>query len=428
MNKTIRPGQVGGCIRVPSSKSVVHRQLICAAFGDRPTDIAFEGISRDIQATADCLRALGADIRLETHQIRVNPIPQLPREQARSRENLQKEEVLLPCGESGSTLRFLLPLVGALGINAVFHMEGRLPERPMEAYESLLEKQGMAFCRESKLLHVSGKLRPGTFKLPGDISSQYFSGLLLSLPMLEEESLLLAESEPESGPYIALTEDCLRESGIRMEKIDGKSWRIPGRQHYEPPSCWHAEGDWSNAAFFLCMGALSEIGGEGVSVKGLRTDSLQGDREICEILRRFGAIVEETEDCVTVRPGKKLPLRIDASEIPDLVPVLSILACGAEGESSMEHAGRLRMKESDRLCAVSRLIRDLGGEVTELPDGLRIRGRGVLQGGTIDSFRDHRIAMSAAVAAVICREAVTVTDAECVEKSWPRFWEERESL
>lgn len=402
----ISPGPRAGELRIPASKSVAHRLLICAALGDRETTLQIDGFSKDILATAACLKAMGAGIETSKNTIRVTPLKSV----------LSGE--LLPCGESGSTLRFLLPVTGALGASGSFYMEGRLPERPMQVYEDTLRAHGMRIERTGDLLHFGGKLQSGEYHIPGNVSSQYFSGLLMALPLLDRDSTVIAEGKLESEGYIRLTEDALACAGVYAER-DGQCWHIAGKQRFSLPNTLHAEGDWSNAAFFLCMGALSE---RGVTVRGLNTASAQGDKAVLGILKRFGAAVSENEDSVTVRRGELRPVTIDAAPIPDLIPVLSVLACGAVGDTHVVNAARLRMKESDRLQSTARLINDLGGHAEELPEGLVIHGMGSLIGGTADSCNDHRIAMSAAVAACLCRESITIMDAKCVEKSYPAFW------
>ncbi len=404
----LTPGTYAGEVCIPSSKSVAHRLLICAALGTEKTTLLIDGFSGDILATAKCLRALGAGIEAKGRRIRVTPI-QKP-----------VSGGLLPCGESGSTLRFLLPVAGALGVSGYFKMEGRLPERPMQVYEDVLRAHGMEISRDGSFLRFGGQLLSGDYALPGDVSSQYFSGLLMALPRLSGGSAVTAEGSLESAGYIRLTEDALALSGVKIER-EGQTWRVPGSQRFALPGFQRVEGDWSNAAFFLCMGALSE---KGITVRGLNLSSAQGDRAVLDILRQFGASVEASEGAVTVRRGELRPVTVDAADIPDLVPVLSVLACGAKGDTRIVNAARLRMKESDRLQTTAKLISDLGGAVDELPDGLVIHGTGGLRGGDVDSCSDHRIAMSAAVAAGLCRESVLISGADCVQKSYPAFWED----
>ena len=415
MIKTILPGMRFGDVRIPSSKSIVHRLLICAALGQEKMTIRYDGLSRDIRATADCLNALGADIRAGEKELRITPIA----------KQKQTEKAFLPAGESGSTLRFLIPLAGALGRQADFHMEGRLSERPLAPFDELLREHGMSLRREGQILHCDGQLDGGMFLLPGNISSQYFSGLLMALPILSGESRLQTEGEMESAAYVRLTEEVLRLAEVRFDRENKSTWKISGCQIPHLPQTVQVEGDWSNAAFFLCAAALSE---NGIRVSGLNPSSVQGDRQILQILREFGAEIMTDQDCISVRQGTRCPLSIDAMAIPDLVPVLAILSCGAEGTSRITGASRLRWKESDRLKATTALIHSLGGEAEELPDGIIVHGNGRLSGGKIDAFNDHRIAMSAAVAAVLCSEPVIVPKAECVEKSYPAFWRDFEKL
>ena len=413
MTRRILPGSRCGAVTVPSSKSRAHRLLICAALSREESRIRCRGLSDDIWATVRCLRALGAEIEEENEVLRVKPIRALP-----------GEECLLPCGESGTTLRLLLPVLGALGVRAVFRREGRLPQRPLAPLDRELSAHGMGLREEGALLHVEGRLRPGAFCLPGNVSSQYISGLLLALPLLEGESRLRVVPPVESGPYIAMTEDALRLAGLSFEKKE-TDYAFPGGERPCLSGPHTVEGDWSNAAFFLCMGALSR---RGLLARGLDLRSLQGDRAVLALLRDFGAEVREEEDGILVRRGKLRGLEIDAAPIPDLIPVLSVLAAGAEGDTRIRNAARLRLKESDRLKSTAALLRGLGGSVEELADGLVIHGRGSLTGGAADSAGDHRIAMAAAVAACLCEGPVELSGAESVAKSYPLFWEDLQKL
>ncbi|MBQ9249014.1 MAG: 3-phosphoshikimate 1-carboxyvinyltransferase [Oscillospiraceae bacterium] len=413
MNKTLAPGERTGCVRVPASKSQAHRLLICAALGTGETLIRCDGISRDIAATMDCLKALGAEILLlPDGQIQVKPIQAVP------------AKADLYCGESGSTLRFLLPVVGALGATVVFHMEGRLPKRPLAPLDEQLRDHGMQIEQMGDLLLCSGQLRPGAYTLPGNVSSQYISGLLMALPLLPGDSSLTVSGQVESAAYITMTEDALSLSGIRLEKNENR-YSIPGGQRASLPEQLQVEADYSNAAFFLSIGALS---GLGMNVKGLSPDSSQGDKAIMEILGRFGAELWIREDAVWIRRGALCGCEIDAAPIPDLIPVLSVVASVAKGETRIVNAARLRLKESDRLASTTQMLKSLGADITELDDGLVIRGVEALTGGTVDACGDHRIAMAAAVAACACKGPVNVIGAECVQKSYPRFWEDFEQL
>ena len=412
MNVTIQPGPRQGRVRIPASKSQAHRLLLCAALGEGETELLCGGLSADIRATMDCLRALGAGIWQEGERLRVKPIRTAPRSCA------------LPCGESGSTLRFLLPQAGALGTEAVFHRKGRLPQRPLRPLDEELRSHGMKLREEGEALYASGKLAAGDYTLPGNVSSQFISGLLMALPQLPGDSRLTVTGDLESAGYVAMTEDTLAESGIRWQRT-GQVWTIPGGQRFHLPRLCRVEGDWSNAAFFLCAGALSR---RGVTVEGLSLRSSQGDQAVLRLLRRFGAEVTEREGAVTVRSGMLHGITVDAGPIPDLIPTLSVVAAASVGDSRMENARRLRDKESDRLEGTAALIRDLGGSARVEGDTLIIHGRGGLRGGNASVLGDHRLAMAAAIAACACRESVTVDDSRCVEKSYPRFWEDFRQL
>lgn len=414
MNQTVSPGPRTGSVRIPASKSQAHRLFICAALGAQPVALRCDGVSADIAATARCLSALGADITDDgAGTLRIVPIAgEMP------------AHADLFCGESGSTLRFLLPVVGALGADVTFHMEGRLPERPLSPLDAVLTAHGMTIRRAGALLHVSGQLRPGAYALPGDVSSQYISGLLMALPRLPGESTLAVTGRLESAGYIAMTEDALRLSGIRLQKRE-RTYTISGGQTARLPAQCHVEGDWSNAAFFLCMGALSPA---GVTVTGLASDSSQGDRAVLDVLRRFGADVRETQDAVTVRRGALRGVTIDAAPIPDLIPVLSVVAALADGQTQIVNAARLRLKESDRLESTAAMLRALGAQVEVHDSGLTVTGQKVLTGGTVDPQHDHRIAMAAAAAASGSTAPVTVRDCACTDKSYPRFWTDLSAL
>ncbi|MBQ3103264.1 MAG: 3-phosphoshikimate 1-carboxyvinyltransferase [Oscillospiraceae bacterium] len=413
MITTVDKTQLHGTVKAKASKSCAHRLLICAALGKEPVDLLCEGMSRDIEATIACLNAMGAEISVSGDTITVVPIR-------------KKAEGLccLRCGESGSTLRFLLPVVGALGLDAVFCMEGRLPDRPLAPLDAELTSHGMLLRKEGELLYCAGQLTAGEYTLPGNVSSQYISGLLMALPLLGGESTLTVTGKWESAAYVALTENALRESGVMLEKEDSR-YTIPGGQAFSLPAACSVEGDWSNGAFWLCAGALLE---EGLTVTGLRMDSAQGDKEVLEILKRFGANVEVSEGGIFVSRRELRGITFSAAAIPDLVPVLSVVAAAAEGETRIVEAERLRLKESDRLQSTCEMLRRLGADAEEQPEGLIIRGGRKLTGGTVSAWGDHRIAMSAAVAAILCDSAVTVEGSEAVEKSYPDFWRDYEAL
>lgn len=408
----ISPGERGGVITAPASKSHAHRLLICAALSHKPVSIFCNAVSQDIAATANCLNALCADITLENGVINIVPTAK------------KTETAELYCGESGSTLRFLLPVCGALGKTAVFHTEGRLSERPLAPLDTVLREHGMTIERRGTDILCSGRLRGGRFEIAGGVSSQFISGLLFALPLLGEDSLLCITGKTESRPYITMTERVIAQAGIRFE-YRRDQYLLFGNQRYGMSGGYTVEGDWSNAAPLLCMGALSE---SGVTVEGLSLSSAQGDKAICDILRRFGAEVQLSGHSVFVRRREKLPIEFDAADTPDLVPVVAALATAAEGETHIVNAERLRLKESDRLQTTEELINALGGHAEAGRDTLTVFGTGQLRGDRAVHCKDHRIAMAAAVAANISASPVTVADPDCVNKSYPKFWEDLQRI
>lgn len=407
----------GGTIRAIASKSQAHRLLICAALSENDSTVVCSETNNDIDATVRCLNALGARISYEGGAFQVCPI-----------KGPIKGERLLDCGESGSTLRFLLPIACALGTDAAFKMSGRLPSRPLTPLYEELNARGCAFSPQgANPLRQSGHLKGGLFTIPGNISSQYISGLLFALPLLSEESFIKITGELESKPYVDMTIAAITAFGIVIEQGD-HFYRIKGNQRYRSKQHVNVEGDWSNAAFWLCAGAISAaphagtIDTNGITVTNLDQNSLQGDKSILPILERFGAHIEKNTDSVTVRPGDLKGIAIDAGNIPDLVPVLAAVASVAEGQTTIYNAERLRIKESDRLKAVTETLRALGADIAETPDGLVISGKIRLDGGMVSSHHDHRIAMTAAIVSTVCVNGVTITDAEAVNKSYPGFF------
>lgn len=387
MNVTIQPGLLQGILSIIPSKSQAHRMLICAAFADKPTKIYCPETNRDMEATTRCLSALGSDISWQDGWYQVRPTLRVP----------QKAELF--CQESGSTLRFLLPVVGALGVDGVFHLEGRLPQRPLSPLWEELERMGCSLSRPTQdSVRCQGKLRCGQYTIDGSVSSQYISGLMMALSLMQEPSALTVTGRIESKPYIAMTRQVLELFGVSGDVLGGAALVSPGTLE--------VEGDWSNAAFFLAANAL----GSQVEIQGLRQDSCQGDRAV-------KALLEELEHGCP---------RIDCSDIPDLVPILSVVAACKHG-AVFQNIRRLRLKESDRVEAVVRMIRALAGHAEAQENTLTVHGTG-LDGGSVDAFSDHRIAMSAAIAATAAKGPVTIMGAEAVEKSYPRFFQDFTAL
>ena len=378
MDITIHPQRLSGNIDIIPSKSQAHRLMICAAFADQATELHCPDTNRDIEATADCLRALGADIRRTETGYAILPISNIP------------TTATLNCCESGSTLRFLLPIVGALGVDGTFLMEGRLPQRPLSPLWEEMQRMGCSLTRSTTCtIRCTGKLQQGAYSIDGGVSSQYITGLLFALSLIGGSTLEIT-GKVESKPYIHMTQKC-------MELFEAPNYRSPGKIT--------VEGDWSNGAFFLAAKAL----GSPINVMQLDKNSPQGDRKVAELLPKL-------QEFTT----------IDVSDIPDLVPILSVVASLNRG-ATFTNIQRLRIKESDRVVSTIAMIENLGGKAEATEDTLTIYGTG-LQGGTVDACNDHRIAMATAIAATMCHQDVTILGAECVKKSYPRFWEEYSRL
>ncbi len=389
MDIIIKPTKLRGTITAIPSKSQAHRLLICAAFAEHETRLRCPDTNRDIEATADCLRALGAEILRDAGGYTVFPVQSIPQSAA------------LPCHDSGSTLRFLLPVVGALGVDATFQLEGRLPQRPLSPLWEEMERMGCTLTRPTECtIRCQGKLNSGVYTISGGVSSQFITGLLLTFPLISGESQLEITGKLESAPYVTMTLKAMEQFGVMVQNFS-----VAGNQHFTSPGTVMVEGDWSNGAFFLAAKAL----GSNVTVTGLHADSPQGDRAAAGLL-----------------PGLEKKLIIDATDIPDLVPILAVTAACKQG-AVFTNIGRLRLKESDRVESVKEMIIALGGTAESDAETLTVQGTG-LHGGTVDARNDHRIAMSAAIAATACREDVIILGAQCVEKSYPRFFAEYRKL
>lgn len=419
MEAIITPKPLTGMVEAIPSKSVAHRQLVCAAFADAETAILCSSTSADIDATARCLEALGARIDHTERGFRVTPV---------SRENVRRGSTL-DCGESGSTLRFLLPVAAALGCDARFVGHGRLANRPLSPLYEELVAGGCTLSDQGAFpLVVGGRLRPGRFELPGDVSSQFVSGLLMAAPLLEGPSEVRVTNPVESRPYVNLTISALAAFGVGVSEKHGEeatTFMVPGTSTPRSPGSCKVEGDWSNAAFWLCAGAL---GTSPVGVTSLDLTSAQGDRAILGALARFGARVMRKGDTAAVLHDSLHGVDLDVSDIPDLVPILSVLASVAHGHSRLSHAGRLRLKETDRLAAVERTLSSLGAQVSVDGDDLVFEGVEHLSGGTCDSENDHRMAMMASIAATVASGPVTIHGAEAVSKSYPGFYDDFAAL
>ena len=403
MDITITPGLLSGSITPPPSKSQSHRVLIAAALAEDVSMLRNVALSQDIEATIRCLEALGASFRWEGETLAVTGLA--------GQAAPQGELPLLDCGESGSTLRFLIPIALALRGGGRFTGRGRLMERPQGPYFDLFREKGISFEQKDGVLTVSGRLEPGTFSLPGNVSSQFITGLLYALPLLSGESEILLTTPLESRGYVDMTLDALERFGVRVEWGDCGRFSIPGGQTFQARDL-AVEADWSNAAFWYAAIGL----GSQLELDGLNAFSSQGDMRIVPYYLKMRG---------------KGPVELDVSQCPDLVPALAAQAAlrGEGLTTRLVNAARLRMKESDRLATVTEVLNALGADVEEHDDHLVIRGKDALPGGvTVSGHNDHRIAMMAAVAATGCGAPVTITGAECVRKSYPNFWDDYEAL
>lgn len=408
----LKAGSLVGRVTVPPSKSDVHRAIICAALSKGESRISPVALSQDISATIDCIKALGANVTIDGDSVVVN-----------SENIFSPEKALLDCRESGSTVRFFIPVAAAGGVNATFVGHGRLPERPLDIFEKLLPGHGVRCITDGGLpFEIMGKLEPGRFELTGSVSSQFITGLLFALPLLSDDSVIHLTSPLQSKGYIDMTIDVMKRFGVNIDVRNG-DYYIKGGQSYKPCD-YKTEGDWSQAAFFLVGGAISG----DATVEGVMRDSYQGDKEIVQLLRRFGAEITEGDDYVTCRKAPLHGIDIDAAQIPDLVPILAVCASFASGVTRIYNAQRVRLKESDRLLAISEGLSRCGVNIRQTDDGLLIEGREALSGGKAEGFNDHRIVMSMAIASLRSTGEIVITDRESISKSYPDFFEELISM
>lgn len=385
MDITIHPRNLRGTINAIPSKSEAHRIFICAAFSDQPTSIICPETNDDMEATASCLRALGAQIAKNLDGYQITPIQALPK------------KATLDCGESGSTLRFMLPICAALGVETTFHLSGRLPYRPLSPLWEELERMGCQLSRPTEqTIFLRGKLHSGAFSIDGGVSSQFITGLLFAIALMTGNNTLSITGNIESKPYIDLTIQVLQTFGKKFDGI-----RFSDNASFHSPGEITVEGDWSNAAFFLAAKTL----GNNIDITGLSHNSVQGDRAA-------DMLTKQLKDNITVC-GK---------DIPDLIPILAVTAAARKG-ATFQNIGRLRLKESDRIAAVAEMLTALGAEV-HVTDNEMTVFPAAFHGCVIDSKNDHRIAMAAAIASTVASGPVTILNAQCVKKSYPQFWSE----
>ncbi len=405
-NVKITPKKLKGEVKVPSSKSVSHRMLICAGFSKGTSVIENIVNSKDMIATINGLRAMGAEVTLENNVATVKGIDFTAR---------KNQPITVDCNESGSTLRFFIPIVSALGFTATFLGGGLLPKRPIDIYTREMGQKGVEFDYNNTMpFTVSGQLQSGTYKIEGNVSSQFITGLIFALSLLEGDSEIILTSELQSKPYVDITIDCLAKFGVDVVEEKDRYF-VKGGQKYSPCNV-EVEADYSQGAFFLVGNAL----GNEIEINNLRENSFQGDKKILEIINEisYNKVSEKYES-----------FTVDAKDIPDIVPILCVFASFCEGTSVIKNVARLKIKESDRVFSTMETINKLGGKVREENDTMVVEGVKSFKGGVeLDGFNDHRIPMSIAIAATKCEEPITILGANCVEKSYPHFWEDYAKL
>ncbi|MCT4607445.1 MAG: 3-phosphoshikimate 1-carboxyvinyltransferase [Marinisporobacter sp.] len=416
----INPSPLKGEVKIPPSKSMSHRAIICAALSEGESIIENIAFSDDIIATLEAMKSFG--ITAKNSEMDENGICTV-HIQGKDKLKLLNNEI--DCKESGSTIRFLIPMAGLFGEKVTYTGRGKLVERPLDTYYRIFEEQDINYSNnEGKLpLSVEGILKPGTFKMKGNISSQFITGLLFVLPLLDGDSKILITTELESKGYVDLTLDMLKKFSIEIKNNNYEEFIIKGNQKYKGNN-HRVEGDFSQAAFFIVAGIL----GRALKCEDLNIASLQGDKAILDIVKKMGADLAIHNDFVKVKESKTEGMTIDASQCPDLVPILSVLGALSKGKTKIVNAARLRIKESDRLKAMATELSKLGADIKELEDGLEIHGKEKLRGGIVDSWNDHRIAMALAIASIKCSEPVIIQSSDAVKKSYPRFWQDFEKL
>lgn len=410
MKRVIQPSSLQGTLRVPSSKSVSHRALILGALSPGVSRISGIDDSRDLRATREAMESLGASFRdLGNGVWEVSGVRKYT------------TEAKIDCGESGSTLRFMIPIAAALAERAEFIGEGRLPTRPIDTILEIFDQAKTSYTYPGQLPLVTEKRfeMPLAFSLDGHISSQFFTGFLLTAPIAQRELTLGIRGKLESEPYVELTREAMKAFGVEVERTE-TGYFIPGGQAYVQAD-YDVEADFSQAAFWVVAGLIGE---HPLCLRGLNKNSTQGDRAVLAIASEMGGRWEWKGDDLWVYPSKTQGVVIDARDVPDLIPVLAVLAAVSEGETQVINAARLRIKESDRLASTTKELTALGVQIEELEEGLVIRGGSGLTGGCVDSWNDHRIAMALGIASLRASGSVELTGSEAVNKSYPHFWDE----
>lgn len=408
MNIRIEKPIQGGRVNIPASKSVSHRAVIAAALSEGTSVVENVLLCEDLYATKDAVEAMGALVKEEGTTWTITGM------------SASKSKRQVHCRESGSTLRFMIPILLAKGGKNVFHGSGRLVTRPITPYIDICAGQGIPFSYKGSLpLETDGQLGSGCYELPGDVSSQFVSGLLMALPLVEGDSEIRISGPLESQDYVLLTLQVLRAFGIQIKQVEEDRFFIPGSQRYQARS-YVVEGDYSQAAFWIVAGAL---GSTPLELNGLSRASVQADRRIVDIAVDFGVSVKWEEEKLIVRPSATRGKPVDVSQCPDLGPALSVLGAASEGTTSIRGGKRLRIKESDRIASMATELRKLGAEVTELEDGMSIHAQELRQQEALCGWNDHRVVMALAACAGKVNGSISISGAEAISKSYPNFFE-----
>lgn len=422
MKVKIKPSILSGEIVIPPSKSYSHRAIISAALanGEKKSKINNLKFSVDIETTVKIMENWGAKITKKESSLEV----------IGNDGKIVPKKNYIQCNESGSTIRFLIP-VGLTSENElIFDGKGKLIDRPLDSYYKIFDDQGIKYeMSEDKLpLKVNGKLKAGNYEIDGNISSQFITGLLYALPLLDGDSTIVINKNLESKGYVDLTLEILKLSGIKIKNNDYKSFEIKGNQEYKYFD-YTVEGDYSQVAFWIVAGIISANKDNEIKCLHLNKYSLQGDKAIIEIVQKMGAKLEIFDDYVIVKPSKTKGTIIDVSQCPDIAPILTVLGALSEGETKIINAERLRIKESDRIISIKTELNKLGAEVEEVGDSLVIQGVNTFEGGVeVSAWNDHRIAMSLAIASIRCKNEIVIDEAESVKKSYPHFWDDFEKM
>lgn len=413
MKATVYPGKCSGIVQIPPSKSMSHRAIICAALASGTSTISNIAYSDDIIATIGAMRCIGADINENGDTLTITGVNSV----------INPTTTTIDAHESGSTLRFIIPILSLSGKRITFTGRNRLLYRPQNVYKDIFDKQGLYFSQTTNELVIEGALQPQEYTIDGSISSQFISGLLFTLPLLPSDSTIHIIPPFESESYVTLTIDLLSKFGIQIGRIDALTYAIKGNQKYQA-SNYRVEGDYSQLAFHAVLGALNN----DLELRGISHNSKQGDRVIINILREAGVSIEDTIDGYIVHHSPIMSITADLADCPDLGPILCVLGCYAD-TFQLSNCQRLRIKESDRIAAMGNALRPVGSIITSDESNIFIKNNQPYHGNvTVDGAKDHRIVMSMSVMATLLDSPLTITNAEAINKSYPSFFDDLTKL